>query len=247
MVICDKFSCNHCEKIFNSKNKLYDYIRSHECVATSSSAAKSISFHKFDLSALIHVENTFSKTLITSSTTSSFIYRAISFSSPIYELYKKLYLTVIDLYIRFVSLSKSSFTITRIIIMLFIIFMQNLYEKFYNKKKLVMFTNKSFKQYAIRQNLEHVVFERFGSIRSLLKSMSKSIAQGLIVQQQRHIKPIKHGALPDICIDDVRRHTMSPVDLAVVVKTPARYRTYGIPAEKDMNTSAEHMRCSNKV
>ena len=77
--------------------------------------------------------------------------------------------------------------------------------------------------------------------------MPKSIAQGLTVQQQRHIKSIKHSALPDIYIDDVRRHTMSPVDLAVAVKTPARYRTYGIPAEKGINTSTEHMRCSNKV
>ena len=31
MIICDKSFCNHCEKVFNSKNKLYNYIRSHEC------------------------------------------------------------------------------------------------------------------------------------------------------------------------------------------------------------------------
>ena len=75
----------------------------------------------------------------------------------------------------------------------------------------------------------------------------KSIAQGLIVQQQRHIKSIKHGALSGICIDDVGRHSMSPVDLVVAVKTSAQHRTYGIPAEKDINTSAEHMRCSGSL
>ena len=70
------------------------------------------------------------------STISLFIYRAILSLSFIYKFYKKLYFTIVDLYMRYVSLSKSSFNkITRIIIMLFVIFMQNLYEKFYNKKK----------------------------------------------------------------------------------------------------------------
>ena len=166
MIICDKFSCNHCEKVFDFKNKLYNYIRNKECqqsliknksvnkidltplfifeknitndaniviinaginyfthaTITFISAAKSITFYKSDLSALIHVENTFLKTLIISSTISSFTYRAISSSPPTYKLYKKPYLTVADLYIRYVSLNKPSFTITRIMIVLFIIF-----------------------------------------------------------------------------------------------------------------------------
>ena len=72
--------------------------------------------------------------------------------------------------------------------------MQDLYEKFHDKEKRVIFT-------------------------------SKSIVQKLIVQQQRHIKSIKHDTLSDICINDVRKHIMSPVDLTVAVKTPTRFRT----------------------
>ena len=255
MITCGKSSCNHCEEIFDSKNKFHDYIRSHECVTTFISVAKSIATYKTGLTPLFisetifnNANNIFSKT----SATPSFIYRAILSSSSIYELYKKSYFMIVDLYMRYASLSKPSFIITRIIIVLSIMFIQNLYEKFYDKKKLIIFTNKPFKQHAIRQNLEYAVFERFESIRNLSESSffsisSRSIAQRLAVQQQRHIKFIKHGALFDICINDVRRHIMLLVDLAVAVKTPARYYTYDIFAEKDMNTSAEHMRCSNKV
>ena len=46
---------------------------------------------------------------------------------------------------RYALLNKLSLIITRIVIILFIIFMQNLYEKFYNKKKLIIFINKFFK------------------------------------------------------------------------------------------------------
>ena len=154
---------------------------------------------------------------------------------------------------RYASLSKP--IITRIIIMLSVIFMQNLYEKFYNKKKpVILISNKtldsSIKQYAIRQNLEHFIFERFESIRSLSESMSKlhfsisskSIAQELTIQQ-RHIKAIKHGALSKICINDVRRHIMSPVNLAVAVKTSAQHRICGISRRK----THQIIRCSNKV
>ena len=98
-------------------------------------------------------------------------------SPPIYEPYKKPYFTIADLYIRYAPLSKFQIRnkVTRIITILFIISMQNLYEKFHNKEKLIIFTsNKPFKQHATRQNLEYVVFERFGFIRSL--------SQELIVQ-----------------------------------------------------------------
>ena len=77
--------------------------------------------------------------------------------------------------------------------------------------------------------------------------MLKSIVQRLIIQQQRYIKFIKYGVLLDICIGDIQKHIMSPVDPVVVVKTPARYRTYNISAKKDMNISTEHMRRSNKI
>ena len=77
--------------------------------------------------------------------------------------------------------------------MLFIIFMQNFYEKFYNKKKSIIFIlnkiiNFSIKQYATRQNLEHIVFKRFKSIRYSKNAFklrfsisSKSITQKLII------------------------------------------------------------------
>ena len=78
---------------------------------------------------------------------------------------------------RYVLLSKSQTRkkIIRIMIILFIIFMQDLYEKFYNKEKIIIFTSNKFKQHATRQNLEYAVFERFEFIRSLLESMSQSI------------------------------------------------------------------------
>ncbi|CAF9916932.1 MAG: hypothetical protein ALECFALPRED_010915 [Alectoria fallacina] len=112
--------------------------------ATSSSAAKSISPHKSSLSTLASVESTPLPA-----------YRSVSSPPPTYEPYKKLYLTVADLYMRYALLSKPSFIITRIVTVLFIMFMQNLYEKFYDKEKPIIFTSsKTFdspiKQHATR-------------------------------------------------------------------------------------------------
>ena len=245
MTTCGKSSCNHCEEIFDSKNKLHDHIRSHECAATSTSAAKSRTPHKTNLSTLAPIETS----------TPLPAYRSVSPPPPTYEPYKKPYLTVADLYMRYASLSKP--TVTRTMIVLSVIFMQDLYEKFHGKEKLVISTNKPFKQHATRQNLGHAVFERFESIRCSKNAFklhfsisSKSIAQGLIVQQQRHIKPIKHGALSDICINDVRRHTMSPVDLAVAVKTSTRFRTLTSQQRKsstDSHQAISKTRRSDKV
>ena len=238
MITCDKSSCDHCEKIFDSKNKLHNHIRNHEyqkslfsksdiviktaliklfiaeknaisdinivkkritrfvithLAAISFFAAKSISSHKFNLSTLASVEKT---TIIIKlfllSTNSSFIYRAISSLSFIYKSYKKPYLTIANLYIRYALLNKPPFTSTHIITIFSIIFMQNLYEKFYDKKKRIIsnkILNSPLKQHATRQNLEHVVFERFEFIRYPKNAFklhfsisSKSIAQGLTVQ-----------------------------------------------------------------
>ena len=174
-------------------------------------AIKSLTFHNSDLSSLfIPKKNAFNdtniaimktgikylthititlialKATVTLSSTSLLIYRFVSPSLSTYESYKKSYLTVVDLYMRYVSLSKlqtRNKVIRRITIVLPIMFMQDLYEKFYDKEKLVIFTsNKPFKQHATRQNLGYAVFERFGSIRSLSESTPKAIAQGLIVQ-----------------------------------------------------------------
>ena len=111
------------------------------------------------------------------------------------------------------------------------------------------------KQHATRQNLEHAVFERFELIPSLSESAprlrislpSKTIAQRPTIQQQRHMRSIKHDALIDTCIDNVRKHTMSPVDLTVAVGGLVRYHMYGIPWRRLLRPSPEHMRCLNKV
>ena len=114
--------------------------------------AKSIASHKFNLLTFVFIESiVFKVTIIIKLfllSNSSFTYRAISSSFFIYKPYKKSYFTVANLYMRYALLSKPSFTITRIIIMLSIIFIQNLYKKFHNKKKLIIFINKPFKQYA---------------------------------------------------------------------------------------------------
>ena len=158
MVTCGKSSCNHYEKVFNFKNKLYNYIRNHEC--------QKLLFNKSDIVIRIvltklsiiekKVINNANNTLLKTLTISFFIYQAISSSSFIYKLYKRLYFIIVNLYMRYALLNKFLFNkITRIIIMFFVIFMQNLYEKFYNKKKRIIFTlnktlNFSIKQYAIR-------------------------------------------------------------------------------------------------
>ena len=150
--------------------------------------------HDSDLSSFFISETIFNNannTLLKTLTISSFTYRAISFPSFTYKSYKKPYLTIADLHMRYNSLNKPSFNkVTRIIIMLSIIFMQNLYENFYDKKKRVSFTsnktlNSPIKQYTTRQNLEHVVFERFEFIRNLSESTPRlhfSITQKLAIQ-----------------------------------------------------------------
>ena len=62
-------------------------------------AAKSIASHKFNLSALAPVETS----------TSLLTYRFVLSLSSTYELYKKLYLTIANLYIRYALLNKSLF------------------------------------------------------------------------------------------------------------------------------------------
>ena len=205
MATCNKSSCNHCEEIFDSKNKLHNHIRNHECqkllfskseiaiktaltklstpeknaisdentaqkritypAATSSSAAKSISPHKFNLSTLAPVESiALNVTILTklslSSANPSPTYQAISSPPPTYKPYKKPYLTIADLYMRYAPLSKpSSNKITRTMTVLPAMSMQDPYFP--------------TKQHATRQNLGHAVFERFESIRCPKKKKKK--------------------------------------------------------------------------
>ena len=105
---------------------------------------KNISSHKFNLLTFAFVE-----TLTLLST-----YRFVLFSSLIYKFYKKLYFIIVNLYMRYISLSKFRYIINLIII-LFIFIIQNLYEKFHNKKKRIIFIlnkilNSSIKQYTTR-------------------------------------------------------------------------------------------------
>ena len=164
MILYDKFFCKHCEKVFDSKNKFYEHLRSREyqksissfiikSIATHKSnltslsvfeiifndaniafkkagikyfthiiialifAAKNITSHKFNLSALIFTESIILKAL---SSTSLSVYRAMLSLLFIYKFYKKLYFIIADLYMRYILLSK--FIIIRIMIVLFIIF-----------------------------------------------------------------------------------------------------------------------------
>ena len=105
---------------------------------------KSITSHKFNLSAFISAENIILKVLLL---ISLLIYRVMSSSLFIYKFYKKLYFIIANFYMRYALLSKFQVynKIIYIINVLFIIFMQNFYKKIYNKKKLIIFTlNKIF-------------------------------------------------------------------------------------------------------
>ena len=62
-----------------------------------------------------------------------------------------------------------------------------------------------------------------------------------------HIKFIKYNTFINICINDIQKYVISLINLAIVVKTFARYRTYNISAKKDINILIKHMRCSNKI
>lgn len=114
-------------------------------------AAKSITSHKFNLLTFISAESIAAE-LFLSLTTSSFIYRAVSPLSLTYKFYEKLYFIVANLYMRYTSLSKSR-RIKNLITILFIIFMQNLYEKFYNKKKRVIFTLNKILYFSANQKI----------------------------------------------------------------------------------------------
>ena len=118
-------------KYSTPKNKLHDHIRNKECQQsfaesksvnkinltlffiseknaisdTDTSAAKSITPHKFNLSTFAPVENIVLKITILIEffllSTPLSIYRAMSSSIFTYKPYKKSYLTVVDLYMRY--------------------------------------------------------------------------------------------------------------------------------------------------
>ncbi|CAD6584106.1 MAG: hypothetical protein ASARMPRED_001598 [Alectoria sarmentosa] len=314
MATCDKFFCNHCEEVFDSKNKLHDHIRSHKSqkllssksdtaiktsltqlstpeknatsdadiaikkagieysthatIATSSSAtksiathisgliplfssetkssdtdiaikkreikysthatvthasaAKSISPHKFSLSALIPAESTIPETLLSTPLPA---YRAMSPPPPTYETATpKAYLTIADLYMRYAPLKSiksthSRPTTTRTISVLPTMSIQDLYKRFDKEKRVIPTPNKAHDSPTNQNAASDCQKSHFecsdSTVKTTLSITTKSIIQTSTTQPSNHMRPSKHSTRVVICINDVRRHTMSPIDLAV--------------------------------
>ena len=117
------------ETIFNDANiafkktkiKYFTYI-----IITFIFAIKNITFHKFNLLTFIFTENITFKIIKTIKffllLISLLIYRAILFLSLVYKFYQKLYLIIVNLYMRYTLLNKTQFIIIRLKIIFFIIF-----------------------------------------------------------------------------------------------------------------------------
>ena len=50
-------------------------------------------------------------------------------------------------------------------------------------------------------------------LKPVFRYQKKTIAQELTSRERRHMRSIKDGALTGTCINDIRQHTMSPVDI----------------------------------
>ena len=136
MIICDKFSYNHCEEVFDFKNKLHNYIRNKEC---QQSFIKSKSVNKTDLTSLSISETIFNNFVMT------FIFVIKSITSHKFNLLTFIFIenialkvTIISIFIfvvksigsykfnlsTFISIEISTlFIITRIVIVFLIMFM----------------------------------------------------------------------------------------------------------------------------
>ena len=77
------------------------------------------------------------------------------------------------------KLTHFKFTITRIMIILFIIFMQNLYKKFHDKKKSIILTSNRILNSLINQNIEFD-YQKFrfkcsdSTVKTILFTITKS-------------------------------------------------------------------------
>ena len=134
----NKVSYKRCEKIFDSKNKLYKHLRNRDCQI--SLQGKSITPLKYSLSALISTKTTtLSLSITISSITPLSTYRTVSPPSPTYETISKTYLTVTNLYIRYIPLKSIKFSwirpVTRFRTVFSIITIKNLYKKFHDKER----------------------------------------------------------------------------------------------------------------
>ena len=160
---CGKAFCKHYNEAFDSKNRLHEHLRSREyIIAISSSVIKSKAPHNFSLSALTSAESVSSISIILLFSPLP-KYRAVSPSLPIYEttaVTLKNHLIVADLYMRYASLKlvksiKFSWirsVATGFITVLSILTVKDLYKKFHEKKKLVIFIAKCVSNSSVNQN-----------------------------------------------------------------------------------------------
>ena len=163
--------------------------------------------------------------------TSLSIYRIVSSPPPIYETAPKTYLTMTDLYMRYVSLKsvKSSWIrlVTRFRIVFFIITIKNLYKKFYDKEreKLVTFifkwTLKSLINYSAlsSQKSDSIITDKSIAKTSFF-NIQKPLSQRLNTSHRRHTKTTNHASLIQISTSHIRHYDWSSLNLTIAVKSP---------------------------
>ena len=149
---------------------------------------KSIASYKSSLLALISAKSTSFKVIIILLLSLS-KYRAASPSLFIYETILKNYLIVTDLYMRYTSLKsvKSSRSVTTRFIIISILIIKDLYEKFHEKKKLVILTvkcalNSPVNQNSLLRNSKCRSKALIASVKSLFFIKYKFISWSLITQ-----------------------------------------------------------------
>ena len=206
MAICGKSSCNHCEDIFDSKNKLHDHIRSHECQKLLFS--KSDTPIKTALTQLSASETAISDTDIVTNK------EGIDYSTH----------TTVASASAAKSITPYKSSLSTLIHVL---------DSPANQ-------NTAF-------DCQKARFECSNPTIKTSSTTTKSNSQTSTTHSFDHLRPIKHGTLIGICVDDVRKHTLSPVDLAVAVKTSTRVRTFPFQQRKSSRDSHQAMRRFNKV
>ena len=225
-MVCNKASCKHCERIFESKNQLHEHLRSRECQQLS--PIKSKASHKSSLLSLIIAESTTSSTeCVTSSSPSALSeYRAVSPSSSTYETASKNYLTVTNLYMRYASLKSVVFSrirhslITYFRIVLLTLTVKNLYKKFYEKENSVISAVKwtpAHRRQIGFSAVKSAYVTKTSTIDSNLVphkgaktrffTQTKTSAQRLNSQQQPHMTIIFFASSRAIVYDYRRRHS----------------------------------------
>ena len=173
-------------------------------------------------------------------------YRSVSPSPPSYNQVpttSKPYLTVEDLYMRYIPLSKLQSrlikpTATKILPVMNI---YNLYQKFGKQKQekplektVLTYVKPQPKFPASRQpNASNLIPQK--NTKTLFSVTRKSIAQVTTTQHQSTPRPTKHDALINVYIDSIRDRMASSLDSVMAVKNPMRFRAYDIPWRRSIN------------